>query len=306
MRGRVTEGSLQYSVSSSLNSRRHTRMMHLVVLCIENLLVRWMQDFVWDNQEQTSHMTIPTSSEWQMAAKLYFTSSSLSLNPQLPKPNQLLAVLWHFSSHPIQDTDVSETELQTQRTETTVLFPSGNGGMWKRRQRKKEKGLLLWFLSSPMQLSLVNSLPKRNPWGFHIRLLRVVLTWSNLASEYTLECFQASWHAVVVDNNMSEKKPRYRKGESALLAGFRHYWICFIDPATQSSELLSDSSRNATTQGQHHRNGKHRSLKIISPFWKSFNSKLHPPICYKLILKTKSHFSLAAPASLPLLIPAQQ
>lgn len=178
--------------------------------------------------------------------------------------------------------------------------------MWKRRQRKKRKGCSYDFYPLLCQLSLVNSLPKRNLWGFHTRLLHVVLTWSNLASRYTFECSQVSWHAVVVDNNMSEKKPRYRKGESALLAGFRHYWICFIDPAMQSPELLSDSSRNTNSQGQHNRNRKYRSLKIILPFWKSFNSKLYPPICYKLILKTKSHFSLAGPASLPLLITAQQ
>lgn len=39
VRGRVTEGSLQYSVSSCLNSLRYSRMTHLVVLCIENLQV---------------------------------------------------------------------------------------------------------------------------------------------------------------------------------------------------------------------------------------------------------------------------
>lgn len=32
---------------------------------------------------------------------------------------------------------------QTQIIETTVLFPSGNEGMWKKIQRKKEKRLLL-------------------------------------------------------------------------------------------------------------------------------------------------------------------
>lgn len=140
---------------------------------------------------------------------------------------------------------MNETELQTQRMATTVLFPSGNRGMWKKTHKKNRKGC--FYDSYPLlcQLSLVNSFPKRNCWSFHTRLLHIVLTWSNLASQYTPECSQVSWHAVVVDNNMSEKKQWYRKGESALLAGFRHYWICFIDPAMQGSELLSDSSNHS-------------------------------------------------------------
>lgn len=115
----------------------------------------------------------------------------------------------------------------------------------RKDKKKKRKGCFYDFYLLLCQLSLVNSFLKRNRWSFHTRLLHVVLTWSNLASQYTPECCQASWHAVVVDNNMSEKKQRYRKGESALLAGFRHYWICFIDPAMQSSELLSDSSNHS-------------------------------------------------------------
>lgn len=138
---------------------------------------------------------------------------------------------------------MSETELQTQRTATTVLLPSGNEGMWKKRQTKKRKKGC-FYDSYPLlcQLSLVNFLPTRNPWGFHTRLIHDVSTWSNLSSQRIPGYSQVSWHAVVVDNNTSEKKPQYRKGESTLLAGFRHYWICFIDPAVQSSELLSDSS----------------------------------------------------------------
>lgn len=115
------------------------------------------------------------------------------------------------------------------------------------RKDKEKKRKCCFYDSYPLlcQLSLVNSFPKRNPWSFHTRLLHVVLTWSYLASQYTPECSQVLWHAVVVDNNMLEKKQRYRKGESTLLAGFRHFWICFIDPAMQSSELLSDSSNHS-------------------------------------------------------------
>lgn len=141
------------------------------------------------------------------------------------------------------------------------------------REDKEQKGC--FYNSHPLlcQPYLVNSLLKRNPRGFHIRLLYVAVTWSNLASQHTPVCSQVSWHAAVVDNNISEKKAWYRKRESASLAGFKHYWICLVDPAMHSSELLSGSSRNAATQGQRHRNGKYRSWKIFLPFWKSFNSK---------------------------------
>lgn len=39
-----------------------------------------------------------------MAAKFYFPSSSVCLSSELPKPNQVLAVLWHLPSHLVQDT----------------------------------------------------------------------------------------------------------------------------------------------------------------------------------------------------------
>lgn len=45
--------------------------------------------------------------------------------------------------------------------------------------------------------------------------------------------------------------------------------------------------------------------RFFLPFWKPFNSKPHPPICYELIWKPQSHFSLAAStafAALSLLI----
>lgn len=135
-----------------------------------------------------------------------------SLPPQCPRihsyPSQTR--FWLFCDTflaILRRTHESETELQTQGTTTIFLFPSGNGGLWEGKQRQKEKKGC-FYNSHPLlcQPYLGNSLLKRNPRGFHIRLLHVVTTWPNLASQHTPVCSQVSWHAAAVDNNTSEKK----------------------------------------------------------------------------------------------------
>lgn len=113
------------------------------------------------------------------------------------------------------------------------------------RENKDERRSCCFCNCHPLVCQLYLYLLKRNPTDFHIRFLHVVIKWSNLASQRAPVCSQVSLHAAAAANNMSAEKAWYRKRENASLAGFRHYWICLIDPAMHSSELLSGSSRNA-------------------------------------------------------------